>query len=177
MLDIGGSELLVVAVVALLVVGPKELPALLRTIGRAIGVVKRQAQEFRTQFDDAIRDTELAELKDSVDELKAEAAAGFRDIENDIDKEMQGVRDVGDGLSSEIEASTKEEHDLGWLEEYEKKADAAGTETDMEIDAQPTSKTSDAPDQVTAHSDRTTTGADTSTAANETPEKAAGAAT
>ena len=55
MLDIGWSELFVVAVIALLVVGPKELPAMLRTIGKFAAMIKRQAQEFRAQFDDAIK--------------------------------------------------------------------------------------------------------------------------
>ncbi|MEL6872331.1 MAG: Sec-independent protein translocase protein TatB, partial [Pseudomonadota bacterium] len=47
MLDIGWTELLVIGVVALLVVGPKELPGLLRTIGRYVGMIRRQANEFR----------------------------------------------------------------------------------------------------------------------------------
>ncbi|MEM1305883.1 MAG: Sec-independent protein translocase protein TatB, partial [Pseudomonadota bacterium] len=47
MLDIGWAELLVVGVVALLVVGPKELPGMLRTLGKYLGMVRRQANEFK----------------------------------------------------------------------------------------------------------------------------------
>jgi sec-independent protein translocase protein TatB len=119
MFDIGGSELLVVAVVALLVVGPKELPALLRTVGRAITAIKRQAQEFREQFDEALRESEFADLKNSVDELKSEATSGLRDLGKEVEKEVDDVKTVGNDLSREIEDSTKQDHDLDWLDEYE----------------------------------------------------------
>jgi sec-independent protein translocase protein TatB len=71
MLDIGWMELMVVGIVALLVVGPKELPTLLRTIGRYIGMAKRQADQFRAQFDEAIRDTEFEDLKKEMDDLRS----------------------------------------------------------------------------------------------------------
>jgi sec-independent protein translocase protein TatB len=71
MLDIGWMELMVVGIVALLVVGPKELPSLLRTIGRYIGMAKRQADQFRAQFDEAIRDTEFEDLKKEMDDLRS----------------------------------------------------------------------------------------------------------
>ncbi len=71
MLDIGWMELMVVGIVALLVVGPKELPTLLRTIGRYIGMAKRQADQFRAQFDEAIRDSEFEDLKKEMDDLRS----------------------------------------------------------------------------------------------------------
>ena len=71
MLDIGWMELMVVGVVALLVVGPKELPALLRTIGRFVGMAKRQADQFRAQFDEAIRETEFEDLRREMDDLRS----------------------------------------------------------------------------------------------------------
>ncbi|MEO1793174.1 MAG: Sec-independent protein translocase protein TatB [Pseudomonadota bacterium] len=82
MLDIGWTELLVIGVVALLVVGPKELPGLLRTIGRYVGMIKRQAGEFRAQFDEAIKDTELDELKRDVESIRDDARATLRDVES-----------------------------------------------------------------------------------------------
>ncbi|MGI9380245.1 MAG: Sec-independent protein translocase protein TatB [Methyloligellaceae bacterium] len=69
MLDIGWSEILIIAVVAILVVGPKDLPRLLRQIGNFVGKIKRTANEFKNQFDDAIRDSELDELKSEVSDL------------------------------------------------------------------------------------------------------------
>lgn len=63
MFDIGWSELLVIAVVAVVVIGPKELPRLMRTFGHYTGKVRRAAAEFQRQFDDAIRETEIDEVR------------------------------------------------------------------------------------------------------------------
>ena len=60
MFDITSSKLLILGIVALLVIGPKDLPALLRTIGKYMGIIKRQAADFRAQFDEAMRESELA---------------------------------------------------------------------------------------------------------------------
>lgn len=67
MLDIGWSEMLIVAVVALLVIGPKDLPKVLHTIGRYVGKVRSIAREFQDSIDDAVRDTELADVKKQID--------------------------------------------------------------------------------------------------------------
>jgi|ETNmetMinimDraft_2_1059921.scaffolds.fasta_scaffold05918_4 sec-independent protein translocase protein TatB len=67
MLDIGWSEMLIVAVVALLVIGPKDLPKMLHTIGRYAGKVRAIAREFQDSIDDAVRETELAEVKKQLD--------------------------------------------------------------------------------------------------------------
>ena len=72
MLEIGWSEILVIAVVAIIVVGPKELPQMLRTFGRVLGQVRRTANEFRRQFDDALRDAERqADLTETRKELQS----------------------------------------------------------------------------------------------------------
>ena len=76
MFDIGWSELLVIAVVALIVIGPKELPGVLRSVGYWMGKVRRMAAEFQSQFQEAMREAEMADLKKSFDEVR-EAASGF----------------------------------------------------------------------------------------------------
>ena len=63
MFDITSSKLLILAIVALIVVGPKDLPILLRTVGKYLGVVRRHAAEFRAQFDEALREAELQDVK------------------------------------------------------------------------------------------------------------------
>lgn len=63
MFDIGYSELLLIAVVTLLVVGPKELPNLLRTIGRWVGRGRSMARHFRAGFDAMIREAEIEEMQ------------------------------------------------------------------------------------------------------------------
>jgi sec-independent protein translocase protein TatB len=68
--DIGASELLVIAIVALIVVGPKELPALLRKLGQMMAKVRNMAAEFRASFDEMARQSELDELRREVDALR-----------------------------------------------------------------------------------------------------------
>lgn len=71
MFDIGWSELLVIAVVALVVIGPKELPGVIRGLGQIVAKMQRIAAEFRGQFNEAIREAELTDLKKSVDDIRS----------------------------------------------------------------------------------------------------------
>ena len=74
MFDIGWSELLLIGVVALIAIGPKELPGALRTLGQWMAKVRRMASEFQSQFQEAMREAELADLKKEVDEMAVEGA-------------------------------------------------------------------------------------------------------
>jgi sec-independent protein translocase protein TatB len=76
MFDIGWSELVVIAVVALIAIGPKELPGVLRMVGQWMGKARKMAAEFQGQFQEAMREAEMADLKKSFDEVK-DAATGF----------------------------------------------------------------------------------------------------
>jgi sec-independent protein translocase protein TatB len=76
MFDINWSELVVIGVVALIVIGPKELPAVLRAIGQWTTKIRRMAGEFQSQFQEAMREAEMADLKKQVDEL-GDAAKGL----------------------------------------------------------------------------------------------------
>jgi sec-independent protein translocase protein TatB len=76
MFDIGWSELLLIGVVALVAIGPKELPGVLRMVGQWMGKARKMAAEFQGQFQEAMREAEMADLKKSFDEVK-EAASGF----------------------------------------------------------------------------------------------------
>ena len=88
MLDIGWWELLVVGMVALVVVGPKELPSLLRTIGRYVGMAKRQADEFRSQFDDAMRESEFNDLRNEMNEIKSDVTSSLDGAQQSINQEL-----------------------------------------------------------------------------------------
>lgn len=68
--DIGWVELLVIAVVAIVVVGPKDLPRLMRIVGQWIGKARGLAREFQHSFDEMIRESELDELRKEVEELR-----------------------------------------------------------------------------------------------------------
>jgi sec-independent protein translocase protein TatB len=63
MFDIGWGELVVIGIVALIAIGPKELPTVLRTLGQYMGKVRRMANEFQGQFQEAMREAEMADLK------------------------------------------------------------------------------------------------------------------
>jgi sec-independent protein translocase protein TatB len=71
MFDIGWGELVVIGIVALIAIGPKELPTVLRTLGQYMGKVRRMASEFQGQFQEAMREAELVELKKQAEDLKS----------------------------------------------------------------------------------------------------------
>jgi len=96
MFDIGGGELLVIGIVALVVIGPKELPGLLRTAGNAMGKLRRMAAEFRGQFDEAMREAEVEEAKKafaSVDDAARSATTGGFNPLDTIRNEIKAVKD------------------------------------------------------------------------------------
>ena len=91
MLNIGWSELLVIATVAIVVVGPKDLPRMLRTFGKTFGQVRRTANDFKRQFNDALREAEReADLQDTRDQLKSIVATDpLADVKKDFDRSMK----------------------------------------------------------------------------------------
>ena len=74
MFDIGWSELLVIGVVAIVVVGPKELPRLMRTFGHYLGKVRHMAADFQRQFEEAVRDSEIDEVRKAMQDFHAEVS-------------------------------------------------------------------------------------------------------
>ena len=88
MFDLTSSKLLILGLVALIVVGPKDLPILLRTIGKYVGMLRRHANEFRAQFDEAMRDTELASLKAELDAVKRDVSASVSDAHKGLEAHL-----------------------------------------------------------------------------------------
>ena len=107
MFDIGWSELVVIAVVALIAIGPKELPAVLRTVGQYMGKVRRMASEFQGQFQEAMREAEMADMKKEFDEM-SEAASDLTNFDpmQDVQKEIDAAMADKPADSSAIEAGT-----------------------------------------------------------------------
>ncbi|HMN37273.1 MAG TPA: Sec-independent protein translocase protein TatB [Hyphomicrobium sp.] len=91
MFEIGWSELLILVVVTLLFVGPKELPVFLRTIGRYAGVVRRHAGEFRAQFDAAMREAEVDAMKDEMKKMQDSVNAEVMAAEKAFKQEGQSA--------------------------------------------------------------------------------------
>ena len=75
MFDVGASELLLIAIVAIIVIGPKDLPLALRTAGRWIGKIRRVSGHFRTGIETMIREAELEEMEKKWREQNAQIMA------------------------------------------------------------------------------------------------------
>ncbi|MFG1286364.1 Sec-independent protein translocase protein TatB [Xanthobacter versatilis] len=73
MFDIGWSELMLIGIVALIVIGPKELPSVLRTVGRTVTKVRRMAGEFQGQFQEALREADLADMRKEISDVTESA--------------------------------------------------------------------------------------------------------
>ena len=87
MFDVGWSELLLIAVVALLVIGPKELPEVMRNLGRAMNKMRRSADDFRRQFEESVRDTGYDELQQNLREFSRLNPAA--QVKEEIDRALQ----------------------------------------------------------------------------------------
>jgi sec-independent protein translocase protein TatB len=97
MFDIGWGEFLVIGIVALIAIGPKELPGVLRSLGQWMTKLRHMASEFQGQFQEAMREAEMTELKKQVEDM-TDAARGltnFDPMENvrkDVEGLMEGPR-------------------------------------------------------------------------------------
>ncbi|MDX5592818.1 Sec-independent protein translocase protein TatB [Pseudovibrio sp. SPO723] len=106
MFDISWTELLLVGVVAIIVVGPKELPGMLRTLGKTIGTMRRMAGDFQSTFNDAIKE---AEKQAGIDEMrrKADAAQNFDPL-GDLKKSLsEEERELKKSIEAKPDTSTK----------------------------------------------------------------------
>lgn len=101
MLDIGWTELLVIAVILIVVVGPKDLPPMIRTFGKMTKRLRQTAGEFRAQFDEALREAELDDLKNSVNDIRSLNPA------NSIRETLNPLRQMGQEIRSDLERSTR----------------------------------------------------------------------
>jgi sec-independent protein translocase protein TatB len=95
MFDIGWGELVVIGIVALIAIGPKELPTVLRTLGQYMAKIRRMASEFQGQFQEAMREAEMAELKKQAEDLKSSVSdiASFDPMAN-TQKEIERALEV-----------------------------------------------------------------------------------
>ena len=99
MLDIGGWEFLVVAFVLLMVVGPKELPNLLRGFTRAVRRIRSMASEFTRGMEDLASDNELGDLKSTIADVKSgnlDRIADKIDPEGELKESVSGIKSNGD---------------------------------------------------------------------------------
>jgi len=98
MFDIGWTEMLVIAVVMIVVVGPKDLPGMLRTFGKTTTKLRSMAGDFKKQFNDALKEAELDDVKKSVDALRSLNPAN--EIKKQLNPFEKAASDVRAGLDS-----------------------------------------------------------------------------
>jgi sec-independent protein translocase protein TatB len=93
MFGLGWGEMVVIGIVALIAIGPKELPTVLRTLGQWMGKVRRMANEFQGQFQEALREAEFADLKKHADDISSSVSEfsnldPLADIQKDVEREF-----------------------------------------------------------------------------------------
>ncbi|RRI02355.1 twin-arginine translocase subunit TatB [Mesorhizobium tamadayense] len=98
MFEVGWSELLVIAVVMIVVVGPKDLPSMLRTFGRTAAKLRTMAADFQKQFNDALKEAELDDVKSSVDSLRG--LNPMTEIRKQLNPFEQAAADVRAGVDT-----------------------------------------------------------------------------
>jgi sec-independent protein translocase protein TatB len=88
MLNLGWGEILLIGIVALIAIGPKELPGVLRTVGQALAKVRRMANEFQGQFQEALREADIADLKKHAEDIVSDVSKydPLTETKNDIEK-------------------------------------------------------------------------------------------
>lgn len=118
MLEIGWTELLVIAVVLIVVVGPKDLPPMLRAFGKMTTRLRTMAGDFRSQFDEALREADLDEVRRTIDDARKL---------NPVTTLMEAVnplRQAGEEIKAELQSATT----------FEKKTDAtSAVETPLSV--------------------------------------------
>ena len=101
--DIGWTEIALIGGVALIAIGPKELPGALRTAGQWVGKARRLAQEFQNQFQEVLREADIAEMKKQFDDAANSAAAAPTSLLGST------VNDVKDALALDAPPATPAE--------------------------------------------------------------------
>jgi sec-independent protein translocase protein TatB len=94
MFDISWTEFVLIGVVALIVIGPKELPAVLRTLGQYTRKVRSMAADFQNQFQEAMREAEMADLKKQVDDIATDIKQydPLKDVRSDLENTGKDIK-------------------------------------------------------------------------------------
>ncbi|ODA95529.1 twin arginine-targeting protein translocase TatB [Mesorhizobium sp. SEMIA 3007] len=98
MFEVGWTEMLVIAIVMIVVVGPKDLPNMLRTFGRTTAKLRSMAADFQKQFNEALKEAELDDVKKSVDELRG--LSPMAEIRKQLNPFEQAAVDVRSGVDA-----------------------------------------------------------------------------
>lgn len=97
--SLGFGEIIVLMLLAIIVVGPKDLPKLMRTIGQVMGRIRAMGQEFKDAFDDMDADDEISAMRREIEELKR-----LGHIDGELDNDIRALDDEMRGLGDEMRA-------------------------------------------------------------------------
>jgi sec-independent protein translocase protein TatB len=100
MLDIGWSELLVIAVVLIVVVGPKDLPPMIRAFGKTMAGLRKMAGDFRTQFDEALKEADMDDVRQTISDVRN------LNPTNSLRDAMNPLRQLGNEIKSDLQKAT-----------------------------------------------------------------------
>lgn len=92
MFEVSWSELLILGIVTLLLVGPKELPRFLSTLGRQLGVIRKHANEFRAVFEQAMREAEMDSIQKEMRDIGDGVKKSFDDVTRSVDDTKAAMR-------------------------------------------------------------------------------------
>ena len=108
MLDIGWSELLVIGIVALIVVGPKDLPVMFKTLGRFTARARGMAREFQRAMDQAANDSGIKDVASDLKSSTSQASAGINALKDAADKfeKWDPRRPVSSAAKAAVSAAT-----------------------------------------------------------------------
>lgn len=110
MFDIGWSELLALVVIAIVFVGPKDLPRMMRTAGQYVAKVRAMAREFQNSFEDLARESELDELRKEVSALRGQVTEPMRSLKREMDKPVK-IGGGGAGAAAAAASAAKAEEE------------------------------------------------------------------
>ena len=110
MFGLDWGELVVIGIVALIAIGPKELPTVLRTLGQWMGKVRRMANEFQGQFQEALREAEFADLKKHADDISSSVTEfsnidPLADAQKDVEQRLRGCRQYAERVDAPVAPS------------------------------------------------------------------------
>lgn len=107
MFELGGSELLLIAIVALLVIGPKELPNALRTLGKYTGKARAMTRHLRAGFDEMMRQSEMEEMEKQWREHNQKIMAATPNLDASAEKPAPGEAPAATTIETPPEAATE----------------------------------------------------------------------